>query len=464
MKLSCAVVKTKRILPFFYLIAVNPLILKLTPLKMSKLPKHFADIFLSFILATIFILAYHLDNKSTNPNEDIETIHKGTFYQFGFNVDSVFIEKNIVRKNDVFGSILSSNGLSTNLILLLEHEAKNIFNIKNIRIGQNYHVIKKHECDDKPIAIVYEPDQFKYIVYDFKDSVKVNLVEKSVEICEEVVYGKIESSLWGTLEAKGINPNVIDLMEEALSSSVDFYHTRKGDEFKLIYENKYVEGRLTGMGRLLAACYINDNGANYSILYKSEDYEGYFDAEGRPARKTFLKAPVKFSRISSNYNLRRFHPIKAKTIPHLGTDYAAPYGTEIRSVSDGVITASSYTGGNGNFVKVKHDKIYETQYLHMSRFAKGIRPGVRVRQGQTIGYVGSTGLATGPHVCFRFWKNGRQVNHLREKLPPPQPMSMKELPSFFEQRDNILLRLNEVQADKISLASSGRIERPILKP
>lgn len=440
------------------------MILKLTPLKMSKLPKRFSDIFLSLILATVFILAYHLDNKSLTSLSEEESVQKGTSYQFGFNVDSVFIEKNTIRKNDVFGSILSENGLSTNLILLLEHEAKNIFNLRNIRAGQQYHVIKKHECDDKPLAIVYEPDQFKYVVYDFRDSVTVNLVEKEVELCEEVVYGKIESSLWGTLEAKGINPNVIDLMEDALSSSVDFYHTRKGDEFKLIYENKYVEGRLTGIGRLLAACYINDNGANYSILYKSKDYEGYFDAEGRPARKTFLKAPVKFSRISSNYNLRRFHPIKAKTIPHLGTDYAAPYGTEIRTVSDGVITASSYTGGNGNFVKVRHDNIYETQYLHMSRFAKGIKPGVRVRQGQTIGYVGSTGLATGPHVCFRFWKNGRQVNHLKEKLPPPQPMNMKELPSFFEHRDKILVRLNELQADKISLASAGRMESPILKP
>ena len=290
------------------------------------------------------------------------------------------------------------------------------------------------------------------------------MVEKEIELCEEVVSGKIESSLWGTLEDQGINPAIIDLMEEALSSSVDFYHTRKGDEFKLIYENKYVDGRLTGLGRLIAACYINDNGANYSILYKSKDYEGYFDAEGRPARKSFLKAPVKFTRISSNYNLRRFHPIKGKTIPHLGTDYAAPYGTEIRSVSDGVVTASAYNGGNGNFVKVKHDNVYETQYLHMSRFAKGIRPGVRVRQGQTIGYVGATGLATGPHVCFRFWKNGRQVNHLREKLPPPQPMSMQELPDFFEHRDKLLVRLNELQPEGSNLAAIQNNEKRVVKP
>lgn len=441
--------------------------MKLTTLKGSKLPKRVTDIFLSFILATVFILAYHLDNKSDQKNttsEDSEDIQRGASFLFGFNTDSFYIEKNLIRKNDVFGNILNTHGVNTNLTLLLEHEAKDIFNIRNIRVGQPYHVVKKHECDDSPVAIVYEPDNFKYIVCDLRESVKVTLVEKEIELCEEVVSGKIESSLWGTLEAQGINPAIIDLMEEALSSSVDFYHTRKGDEFKLIYENKYVDGRLTGLGRLIAACYINDNGANYSILYKSKDYEGYFDAEGRPARKSFLKAPVKFTRISSNYNLRRFHPIKGKTIPHLGTDYAAPYGTEIRSVSDGVVTASAYNGGNGNFVKVKHDNVYETQYLHMSRFAKGIRPGVRVRQGQTIGYVGATGLATGPHVCFRFWKNGRQVNHLKEKLPPPQPMSMQELPDFFEHRDKLLVRLNELQPEGSNLAAIQNKEKPVVKP
>ena len=363
---------------------------------------------------------------------------------FGFNPDSVHIENNVIRKNQIFGNILSENGLTTNLILLLEHEAREIFNIRSIRPGEKYHVIKKHECDDKPVAIVYEPDKYKYVVCDLRDSVSVKLVEKKVETCEETIQGKITNSLWGALQEKGIHPSIIDLMEDALSSSVDFYHTRNGDEFKLIFENKYIDGESVGVGRLIAACYINDNGSNYSFLYKTKDEEGYFDFEGRPAKKTFLKAPVRFSRISSSYNLRRFHPIKGKTIPHLGTDYAAPYGTEIRAVADGVVTAASYTGGNGKFVKIKHDNIYETQYLHMSRFAKGVKNGTRVRQGETIGYVGSTGLATGPHVCFRFWKNGRQVNHLKEKLPSAQPMNMTQLPAFFEHRDKLLFKLNNI--------------------
>jgi len=421
--------------------------LKLTPLKMSKLKKRYIDIFVSLFIASIIILGYHADNSSfrigASPSEEVS---KNAKHLFGFNLDSVHIQPNVIKKNDVFGNILTENGLTTNMIMLIEHEAKNIFNIRNIRVGAKYHVIKRSECDDRPIAIVYEPDKYKYVVCDLRDSVTVNLIEKNVEVCEQTASGVIETSLWGALEDQGVNPSIIDLMEDALSSSVDFYHTRKGDEFKLIYENKYIDGELIGIGRLIAACYVNDNGANYSMLYKAKDLEGYFDAEGRPARKAFLKAPVKFSRISSNFNLRRFHPIKGRTIPHLGTDYAAPYGTEIRSVADGVISGASYTSGNGKFVKVKHDNVYETQYLHMSRFAKGIRPGVRVRQGQTIGYVGSTGLSTGPHVCFRFWKNGRQVNHLKEKLPSAKPMNMTELPSYFEYRDKMLLKLNDIKS------------------
>lgn len=431
---------------------------------MSKLKKRYIDIFVSLFIASIVILGYHADQSKGQSESKVELARNSSKSMFGFNPDSVHIQPNVIKKNDIFGCILSENGLTTNMIMLIEHEAKNIFNIRNIQVGAKYHIIKKHECDAQPLAIVYEPDKYKYVVYDLRDSVSVNLVEKNIEICEQFAYGKINTSLWKALEEQGVNPSVIDLMEEALSTSVDFYHTKRGDQFKLIYENKYIDGELIGMGKLIAASYVNDNGASYSMLYKTKDYEGYFDAEGRPAKKTFLKAPVKFSKISSNYNLRRFHPIKGKTIPHLGTDYAAPYGTEIRSVADGVVTNSSYTSGNGNFVKVKHDNVYETQYLHMSRFAKGIRPGTRVKQGQTIGYVGSTGLSTGPHVCFRFWKNGRQVNHLKEKLPTAQPMNMTELPAYFEYRDQMLLKLNQINFNDHDLVLNDDVNNQVIKP
>jgi murein DD-endopeptidase MepM/ murein hydrolase activator NlpD len=449
-------------------LTVKPNILKLTPPSKSKSFRRLTDIFLSVILASALIFWFgsaDLNRSSYVLTETTENaaVNAQKNLVFGFNPDSVYIEKNIIKKNEILGNILAQNGLATNLILLLEHEARNVFNIRNIQVGKKYHVIKKHECDYQPIAIVYEPDKTKYVVYNFIDSVHVKLVEKDVVTTTEVAVGKIESSLWNALDKKGVDPQIIDLMEEALSSSVDFYHVRKGDEFKLIYESKYVDKEYVGMGRLIAASYKTPQGEFYSMLYKTKDKEGYFDAEGRPAKKAFLKAPVKFSRISSSYNLRRFHPIKQQTMPHLGTDYAAPYGTEIRAVADGVVTAASYTSGNGNFVKIKHDKVYETQYLHMSKFAKGIKPGTPVKQGQTIGYVGSTGLATGPHVCFRFWKNGKQINHLNTQLPSAEPMNVAELPQFFKFRDEIVSKLNQIRPEDTDVYSAPATDY-VIKP
>lgn len=379
---------------------------------------------------------------------------------FGFSLDTVHVEPNIIRKNQILGEIFATAGLTRQMIRILENKAIEVFSPRNIQTGKNYHVIRKNECDSQPIAIVYEHDKSKYVLYDLRGDGDVRLVEKPVDVRIESAYGKIESSLWQALDAQEVNPAIIDLMEDALSSSVDFYHVQKGDEFKLIYENKYIEGEAFGVGKLIAAWYKNAQSENYSIRYTTKDKTGYYDQEGRPATKSFLKSPVKFSRISSRYNLRRFHPIKGRRIPHLGTDYAAPHGTPIRSVADGVVIAASYTSNNGNFVKIRHDKVYETQYLHMSRFAKGVRPGTRVSQGQTIGYVGSTGLATGPHVCYRFWKNGRQVNHLTAKMPPADPMSKEELPAYFAYRDQMQAKLASIgskpkKSENTEVASSG---------
>lgn len=412
---------------------------------MNQLKKRFTDIFLSLLLAIVVIFGYHSE-KAQKQNTTPETvIEKQAETLFGFNLDSVYVEKNTIARNDVFGGILTSLGVSANAVMLLEHESKDVFNMRNIRAGASYHVVKADECASSPLAVIYEPDIYSYIIYDVSsDQPKVEKLEKEVTYCEDYVEGSIEGSLWKALENLGISASMIDQMEEALSSSVDFYHARKGDEFKLLFEKKYVEGKYAGMGRLLAANYINQQGSHYSLLYKNGDIEGYYDTEGRPAKKAFLRAPVKFSRISSSYNLRRFHPVKKKVIAHLGTDYAAPYGTPIHSVADGVVEVAGYTSNNGYYVKIRHNKVYQTQYLHMSRFAKGIKSGTKVKQGETIGYVGATGLATGPHVCFRFWKNGRQVNHLREKLPAAKPMKASALPEFIQHRDAMLDKLEDM--------------------
>jgi murein DD-endopeptidase MepM/ murein hydrolase activator NlpD len=337
----------------------------------------------------------------------------------------------------------------------LESKAKDIFDVRNIRAGKRFHLIKKDSCEDKALAFIYEPDPLRYVIYDFQDSVSVNVVDKEYSIVRESASGEIKSSLWQSMTDQNINPGVIDLMEDALASSVSFYHTQVGDKFKVIYERKYIDGEPVSLGRMLGAYYKNQHGEYYSVYYENDLYTGFYDMEGRPSKKAFLKSPIKGSaRISSRYNTRRLHPIKKRRIPHLGTDYAAPYGTPIMAVADGVITQTSYTKNNGRYVKIKHDGTYETQYLHMQRFAKGIRPGVNVSQGAIIGYVGSTGLATGPHVCFRFWKNKKQIDHLRENFPPAEPMPKEELSDFYVHRDIIKDQLDNIPLkgeDKLAL-------------
>jgi murein DD-endopeptidase MepM/ murein hydrolase activator NlpD len=302
--------------------------------------------------------------------------------------------------------------------------------------------------------LVYEPSPLHYVVYDMRDSVRISVIERAAESCVETTSGRLEGSLWNTLSEHGVNPSIIDKMEDALASSVDFFHTQKGDEYKLVFEKQYVDGKEIGVGKLIGAYYKNESGAHYAMYYENGEYKGYYDYEGRAAKSAFLKSPVKFIRISSGYNLRRFHPIRRMTIPHLGTDYAAPYGTPIRAVGDGVVTEAAVRGGNGRFVKIKHDGSYETQYLHMQGFAPGIKKGKKVQQGQTIGFVGSTGLATGPHVCFRFWKNGKQINHLKMKFSPTKNMEKKELPNFIKHRDKIKAMLDKIPIEVLGAQKS----------
>jgi len=354
------------------------------------------------------------------------------------------VETLVLQPNEVLGTLLSSRGVEYFKINQLIEAAKSIFPFRSIRAGKDLTFVS--DLGDSSIqAIVYEPDPYRRILFHLDDSVRVEVIEKPTEIRTETVGGVIDQSLWVSMNEQNLPLELIDAMENALGWSVDFYHIQKGDSYKLIYERKYVEGQPMGIERLIGATFISGNSEFNSIHYKGTKYDGYFDLEGRPMKKAFLKAPVAYSRISSRFSNSRFHPILKRNKGHFGTDYAAPCGTPIRAVADGRITAASYTSGNGNFVKMKHDKTYETQYLHMSRFAKGIRPGTMVKQGETIGYIGQTGLATGCHVCFRFWKNGRQVDPLREKMPPPQAMDPSQLPGYLEYSKEIKARLDQIE-------------------
>jgi len=383
-------------------------------------------------------------NRETSTECNESGVESSCEQYLSWDLGLVSLEKMLIQPNDMLGNLLSSRGVEYFKIDKLIQAAKSIFPFHTIRAGKELTIITDL-ADSTVQALVYEPDPYRRILFHLEDSIRVEIIEKETELKVETASGTIDQSLWVSMENQNLPLELIAAMEDALGWSVDFYHIQKGDSYKLVYERKYVEGKPLGIGKLIGASYTSGNTEFHSIKYNSGKHDGYYDLEGRPMKKAFLKSPVEYSRISSGFSTKRFHPILKRNKGHFGTDYAAPCGTPIRAVADGRITAVSYTSGNGNFVKMKHDKVYDTQYLHMSKFGPGIKPGVMVKQGQTIGYIGRTGLATGCHVCFRFWKNGRQVNHLREKMPPPEAMSPSQLPEYYKVRDDVKAMLDGIE-------------------
>lgn len=374
--------------------------------------------------------------------------------KFGFVLDTFQqVHEDTIARNQFLADILLGHGVDYGQIDGIARKSKDVFDIRQLRADKPYTILTKDSLEGADYFI-YEPNIESYVIYALKGDQDIQIINKPITIETSIVSGEIESNLWNAMTKAGVSYELTARMEDALQWSVDFHHVNKGDAFNLLYDEKFVEDLSAGVDMVKAAHYKTSGNDYFAIYYDKEGLEGYYDELGRPMAKTFLKAPVKYSRISSRYNLRRFHPVQKRVKPHLGTDYAAPYGTPIFAVADGIISKKGYTRGNGNYIKIKHDKVYSTQYLHMQKFAKGVNRGSHVKQGQVIGYVGSTGLATGPHVCFRFWKNGKQVNHLSLTFPPPDPLPANEIDSFMIIRDQYLKALNielpKIETDTIN--------------
>lgn len=401
------------------------------------------------IVSVVAIIAFPENSKNTKANlrgSQPETAGLSAFpivvptVKYGFALDTFDVREGEVQKGEILGKLLADHGISAVQIEQLLQSSAGTFRVQDFKAGKPYLLLAK-DLEAGLDYMVYEPSLYEYYIFHFQDSPRIEKVVRPVEVKTQVVEGTIESSLWQALEDGGSSPALIAKLEDALQWSIDFHHLQKGDHFKALFDQNYVEGTAVDPGKVHAALYRTEDKEHYAIYYEYQGEKGYYDLEGRPINKGFLKAPVKFSRISSHFNMSRFHPVLKRVRPHLGTDYAAPSGTEIYAVGAGEVLEASYTSGNGNYVKIRHNKNITTQYLHMKGFARGIRRGTRVSQGQVIGYVGSTGLATGPHVCFRFWMNGKQVNHLKLNFPPPDPLPKEELEKFIPYRDRLLEQL-----------------------
>ncbi|MBL4624408.1 MAG: peptidoglycan DD-metalloendopeptidase family protein [Flavobacteriales bacterium] len=364
-------------------------------------------------------------------------------FEFGLCVDSFKVIKAEIKPNQFLADILLKHHIPYPTIDKLVRETKAVFDVRKIRSGKNYQVFCSNDSLEKARYFVYQPNLVDYVVFEIGDStVSAYKGAKEVTIREKTAYGTINSSLYQTLADANVSPKLAVELANIYAWTVDFYRIQKGDKFKVVYEERIVDGEAIGIGKIKAGIFTHWGEDYYAYNFVQNGQEDYFDENGNSLRKAFLKAPLKFSRISSRYTLSRYHPVQKRNKPHYGTDYAAPKGTPIMAVGDGTIIASSYSKYNGNFVKVKHNSTFTTQYLHMNK--RNCKVGDRVRQGDIIGYVGSTGLATGPHVCFRFWKNGKQVDHLKEKFPPSLPIEKQYKADYEKSKLELKEKLDNV--------------------
>ncbi|MEQ9592786.1 MAG: peptidoglycan DD-metalloendopeptidase family protein [Cyclobacteriaceae bacterium] len=363
---------------------------------------------------------------------------------YGMVIDSLTLTEARVKRNQRFIDLLDGHYVSADVMRQLNFVPRDLFDFRKIVSSKKYTLLSRNDSLKTLRAIIYEPNAIDYVIFHLEDSLVVEPCQREVVKAEKSIAGVIQSSLSQTIEELGITHELTNKFVDIFAWQVDFQRLQKGDKFKLIYEEQLVDNVTIGIGAIKGVYFEHYDNGYYAIPYDQGDGLDYFDERGNSLRKALLKYPIEFTRISSRYSRSRFHPVRKVFRAHLGTDFAAPTGTPIRSVGDGIVLEARYTANNGNYVKIRHNSTYTTQYLHMSKIASGMKPGVRVRQGQNIGYVGSTGLANGSHLCYRFWRNGVQVDALRVDLPPSQPIKEESKLQFENQMKDVSAQLKTI--------------------
>ncbi len=406
----------------------------------DRTQQHLIKIFLLSLM--IFFCGTMVSHKDAEGSEEFSPENM----EYGILLDSFQVETDVVKRNQNLAKILLAYNVPYSVIDAVAKKSKPLFDVRRIRAGNPYCVIRENDSDAVARYFIYEQDPINYVVYNLAD-VSVRLGNKPVEKKIIEASGVIQGSLCRTFSRLGLEYELVEKLSDLYAWTIDFHHLHKGDRFKIIYEKEEVDGTVVGLGRILAANFTHHGEEHFTFYFEENGNGGYYDEKGDGIQKAFLKAPLKYTRITSRPSTKRLHPILKVRKPHLGTDYAAPAGTPVYSVGDGVVTNVAYNQARGKYVTIRHSAVYKTEYLHLSGVKKGIQRSVQVQRGELIGYVGKTGLATGPHLEFRFWKNGRVFDHLKEDLPSDKAISKKLTPEFQTQKAYLKARLDAIQID-----------------
>jgi murein DD-endopeptidase MepM/ murein hydrolase activator NlpD len=401
------------------------------------MPANRLSIRVKTVVPALLLLLYSCNYSGNNPSPVADNIPDSALKAvskpllvFGIPSDSFNIIKGHIRPNRFLSEILEDYGVSATEIDEVVRSSKAVFDVRDLRAGNDYIVLTDNDSLAKLRYFIYSHDPSLSYIFSFNDSLNITPYRYESRSVIKFSVGSIETSLWNAMVNKGLNPELVTELSDIYAWTIDFFGLQKGDSFRVIYEEKYIGDKPIGIGKVFGALFISSGKPVYAIPMIQGGKESYYDIDGNSLRKAFLKAPLHFSAIGSRYTSARMHPILRIVRPHYGVDYSAPYGTPVYSIGDGKVISATVEGESGRIVRIRHNSVYSTAYLHLSGFAKGIAAGVLVRQGDVIGYVGSTGLSTGPHLDFRFYKNGYPVDPLKVEAPSVEPVLDENKPKF----------------------------------
>ncbi len=407
--------------------------------------------YIKLALSVLCIFAASCGARTGNEGGTVvETVCDTSVHPLGFCPDSLRMEAGKVRSGQFFSKLLDDLGMSAGEAYELTMACDSVFDVKTLRVGNGYEAY--YSGTGQLEYLVYDRDRASRVVFSCRPPYEAWVYVKPVAVESRYADVTISSSLWNDMLDAGVSPLLILSLSDIYAWTVDFFGLQKGDRFRVLYEERVCDGEVLAIDTVRYAVFSHGGQNLPMIMFNQKDGGNiWWNEKGESMRKAFLKAPLKYSRVSSGFSYARRHPVTRKVRPHTGVDYAAPTGTPVQSIGDGTVTSVKYEGAGGKTVRIRHNSVYSTAYLHLSRYAKGLKAGQRVRQGEIIGYVGSTGRSTGPHLDFRVWKNGSPINPLKMDSPPAEPLKKENMAAFGAVAENYKARIDTIQAKSMVL-------------